>query len=259
VCSSDLIDTEAATSDTVLKTIERFTLAGDFRVNDISSQTVMLSLQGANAASAIDSVLGEAAAVSAPNTVRQISWQQSGTQTDVTVIHASHTGASGFDLIVENDHAESLWNALQQAGAQPLGYDALEVLRIEAGIPRYGVDMDDSNVVTETNLDDAVSYTKGCYIGQEIIARIKYRGHVAKKLSGVNFEGNYTVAPGAPVNSVDGKEIGRTTSVTNSPKLQRTIALAYLKYDYIAPGTPVKVVAANREFPGKVVELPFVQ
>ena len=258
VCPTFLIDTEAATSGTVLKTIERFTLAGDFRVNDISSQTVMLSLQGANAASAIDSVLGEAA-VSAPNTVRQISWQQSGTQTDVTVIHASHTGASGFDLIVENDHAERLWNALQQAGAQPLGYDALEVLRVEAGIPRYGADMDDTNVVTETNLDDAVSYTKGCYIGQEIIARIKYRGHVAKKLSGVIFEGNYTVAPGAPISSVDGKEIGRITSVANSPKLQQTIALAYLKYDYIAPGTPVKVVAANQEFPGKVVELPFVQ
>ena len=254
-----LIDTEAATHQTVLKTIERFTLAGDFRVNDITNQTVMLSVQGAKAASVIDSVLGEAAAVSAPNTARQISWQQSGTQTDVTVIQASHTRAAEFDLIVENDQAARLWTALQRAGARPVGYDALEVLRIEAGVPRYGVDMDDTNVVTETNLDDAVSYTKGCYIGQEIIARIKYRGHVAKKLSGVILEGDSAVAPGALINSVDGKEIGRITSVTNSPKLQRTIALAYLKYDYIAPGTPLKVVAANQEFAGKVVELPFVQ
>lgn len=254
-----LIDTEAATHQTVLKTIERFTLAGDFRVNDITNQTVMLSVQGAKAASAIDSVLGEAAAVSAPNTAQQISWQQSGTQTDVTVIQASHTRAAEFDLIVENDQAARLWTALQRAGARPVGYDALEVLRIEAGVPRYGVDMDDTNVVTETNLDDAVSYTKGCYIGQEIIARIKYRGHVAKKLSGVILEGDSAVAPGAVISSVDGKEIGRITSVTNSPKLQRTIALAYLKYDYIAPGTPLKVVAANQEFAGKVVELPFVQ
>ena len=258
VCPTFLIDTEAATSGTVLKTIERFTLAGDFRVNDISSQTVMLSLQGANAASAIDSVLGEAA-VSAPNTVRQISWQQSGTQTDVTVIHASHTGASGFDLIVENDHAERLWNALQQAGAQPLGYDALEVLRVEAGIPRYGADMDDTNVVTETNLDDAVSYTKGCYVGQEIIARIKYRGHVAKKLSGLICDQGSSPQSGNTILSTEGKEIGRVTSTTHSPQLGQTIALGYLKYDYLTAGTAVNIVSGNDSVRAFVTELPFIK
>jgi folate-binding protein YgfZ len=191
--------------------------------------------------------------------VRQLSWQHAGSTIDVTVIHASHTGEDGFDLSVDADHASSLWTALRQAGAQPVGYDALEILRIEAGMPRYGSDMDDTNVVTETNLDEAVSYTKGCYVGQEIIARIKYRGHVAKKLSGLIFDGAIAVEAGAVVNSVEGKEIGRITSVTNSPRLKRTIALAYLKYDYIAPGTPVKVLANHQELPGEVVELPFVR
>jgi folate-binding protein YgfZ len=148
---------------------------------------------------------------------------------------------------------------LQQAGAQSFGYDALEILRIEGGAPRYGIDMDDTNVVTETNLDNAVSYTKGCYIGQEIIARIKYRGHVAKKLSGVMFDGTVEVDPGALINSVDGKEVGRITSVAYSPKLNRTIALAYLKYDYVTPGTDVKAATGNQEFSGTVVELPFVR
>jgi folate-binding protein YgfZ len=173
VCPTFLIDTEAATHEAVQKTIERFTLAGDFRVNDITSQSAMISLQGKKAASIVSSVLTEAAAPSAPNGVRQISWPHAGTPAEVTVVHASHTAEDGFDLIVDNDHVTRLWNALQQAGAQPVGYDALEILRIEAGVPRYGVDMDDTNVVTETNLEDAVSYTKGCYIGQEIIARIK--------------------------------------------------------------------------------------
>ena len=259
VCPTFLIDTEAATHERVLKTIERFTLAGDFRVSDLTNETALLSVQGKKAATIVGSVLGDIAAVSASNTVRQISWQQTGATADVTVIHASHTGEDGFDLIVNSDHASSLWVALQHAGAQPVGYDALEILRIEAGVPRYGIDMDDTNVVTETNLDDAVSYTKGCYIGQEIIARIKYRGHVAKKLSGVMFDGALAVDPGDLINSVEGKEIGRITSVTDSPKLNRTIALAYLKYDYIAPGTPVKVVAADQGFSGKVIELPFVQ
>jgi folate-binding protein YgfZ len=258
VCPTFSIDTEAATHETVLKTIERFTLAGDFHVDDTTSETVMLSVQGKKASTVLGSVLGETTGVSAPQALRQISWQQAGATTDVTVIHASHTGEDSFDLIVNTDHADKLWNALRQAGAQPIGYDALEILRIEAGVPRYGIDMDDTNVVTETNLDDAVSYTKGCYIGQEIIARIKYRGHVAKKLSGLMFAGTVAVSAGAVVNSADRKDIGRITSVTFSPKLNCTVALAYLKYDYIMPGALVKVIAADQELSGKVVELPFV-
>jgi folate-binding protein YgfZ len=177
---------------------------------------------------------------------------------DVTVIHGSHTGEDGFDLIVASDHANLLWHALQQSGAVPVGYDALEILRLEAGLPRYDIDMDDTNVVSETSLDDAISFTKGCYLGQEIIARIKYRGHVAKRLSGLIFDGTVSIDPGAVINSVDGKEIGRITSVTFSPRLNRTIALAYLKYDYLAPGTVVKVTAGALELSATVVELPFV-
>src|SRR6266849_9198886 len=251
-----LIDTEAATHERVLRTIERFTLAGDFRVSDITIQTAMLSVQGKKASSSVGTVLGEAA-VALPHAAGQINWQATGSTAEVTVVNASHTGEDGFDLIVDNDHANSLWNALQRAGVQPVGYDALEILRIEAGVPRYGVDMDDTNIVTETNLDDAVSYTKGCYIGQEIIARIKYRGHVAKKLSGLIFDGAVEINAGSIINSVDGKEVGRITSATYSPKLKRTIALAYLKYDYLAPETAVKVVNSDQEFSGKVAALPF--
>jgi folate-binding protein YgfZ len=204
-------------------------------------------------------VLCDTAEVLGSQASQQSSWQQGWETTEVTLIHAAHTGEDGFDLIVDKDYGGSLWNALQQAGAQPVGYDALEILRIEAGLPRYGIDMDDTNVVTETNLDDAVSYTKGCYIGQEIIARIKYRGHVAKKLAGLTFNGTVAIRAGTTINSTDGKEIGRITSVTDSPKLNRTIALAYLKYDYIAPGTSVKVIVDGRELSGEVVQLPFVR
>jgi folate-binding protein YgfZ len=119
--------------------------------------------------------------------------------------------------------------------------------------------MDESNVVTEAALDDAVSYTKGCYVGQEIIARIKYRGHVAKKLSGVIFEQAVKVDTGAVIKSVDDKEVGRITSVTDSPRLGRTIALGYLKYDYLALGTKVKVIAGDEELFADVTELPFVR
>ena len=254
-----LIDTEAATHERVLKTIERFTLAGDFRVTDVTSQTAQLSVQGSKAADVVQPVLGEAATRIATNGAIEIIWQHDGETVNVSVIRASHTAADGFDLIVNSDQARGLWEALQNAGAQPVGYDALEILRIEAGLPRYGVDMDETNVVTETALDDAVSYTKGCYVGQEIIARIKYRGHVAKKLSGVIFEQAVKVEVGAVIKSSDDKEAGRITSVTDSPHLGRTIALGYLKYDYLAPGTEVKILASDGEISAQVTELPFVR
>ena len=261
VCPTFLIDTEATTHERVLKTIERFTLAGDFRVTDVTSQTVVLSVQGRKAVDVVRAVLGDAAGI-APNQAIQLAWPRSAENgadvtRSMTVIRASHTGEDGFDFVVNADEAPGLWDALQNAGARPVGYAALETLRIEAGLPRYGVDMDETNVVTEAALDDAVSYTKGCYVGQEIIARIRYRGHVAKKLSGVMFEQAVKVAVGAVVNSAEGKEVGRVTSVTYSPLLGRTIALAYLKYDYLALGTGVKIISGAAELSAEVTELPF--
>jgi len=272
-----LIDTEPATHERVLKTIERFTLAGDFRVSDITSQTALLSVQGRRAVNVVRSVLGEEAAGIAPNRAIQIANIRTGSGSDrvaagppsdvpgeiadvVTVIRATHTAEDGFDLVVNSDRgASSLWEALQKAGARPVGYDAFEILRIEAGLPRYGVDMDDTNVVTEAALDDAVSYTKGCYVGQEIIARIKYRGHVAKKLTGLVFDQAVKTEVNEPIRSTDDKDIGRITSKTYSPHLGRTVALGYLKYDYLAPGTSVKIIAGDEELPAQVTELPFVR
>ena len=246
-----LIDTEPATHDRVLETIHKFTLAGDFHVTDRTSETVFLSLQGKAAAEKLASVLGESAASIAEGSVTQSIWRNE----PITVLRASHTAAYGFDLLVNNSHAEQLWQALIAAGARPVGYDVLEILRVEAGVPRYGQDMDDTTVVTETNLDDAVSYTKGCYVGQEIIARIKYRGHVAKKLRGLVFAKPAVIATGTPLKSIDGKEIGQVSSSVYSPHLGRRLALGYVKFDYIAAGTEVKT---SDDVPAQVVDLPFV-
>lgn len=259
-----LIDTEAATHGSVLKSIERFTLAGDFRVTDVTNQTAMLSVQGEKAVEIVRAVLGDAAAGIEANGVEQIEWPRNAKGgSDVTegviVLRAAHTAEGGFYFVVPSNDAGSLFEALENAGARPVGNDALEMLRIEAGVARYGIDMDETNVVTEAALDDAVSYTKGCYVGQEIIARIKYRGHVAKKLSGLMFEQAVPLEVGSSIQSSDSKEIGRITSTTYSPNLGRTIALAYLKYDYLALGTRVKVISAANELAAQVTELPFVK
>ncbi|HEU4433952.1 MAG TPA: glycine cleavage T C-terminal barrel domain-containing protein, partial [Pyrinomonadaceae bacterium] len=99
---------------------------------------------------------------------------------------------------------------------------------------------------------DAISYTKGCYVGQEIIVRIKHRGHVAKKLTGLTFDG---AVQETMITSEDGKEIGRVTSATYSPKLESYIALGYVRYEHLNPGTKVKA----GDVTGTVTELPFVR
>ena len=249
-----LIDTESATHETVLKLLGRFTLAGDFRVMDLTDETVTLSIQGKQAGEIISATLGEAAA----KVERQRLVRTNFADGQVTAIRATHTAEDGFDLFIDAKAAGDLRDSLTSAGAQVISSETCETLRIEAGIARYSVDMDETNVVTETNLDDAVSFTKGCYIGQEIIARIKYRGHVAKKLTGIILEGALALERGARILADEEKEIGRVTSSTFSPTLARTIALGYVKYDYLAPGTKVKIISSEQEYPATVAGLPFV-
>jgi folate-binding protein YgfZ len=248
-----VIDTETETSATVLKLLQRFTLAGDFRVSDLSEEVMQFSIQGAAAAEMLSTVLGEDLNSLSRNAVANAGWQNE----PVTVIRYTHTAEDGFDLFTAHAGGETLRDALLAAGARNVTDEVQEILRIEAGIPRYGIDMDESNVVTETNLDDAVSFTKGCYVGQEIIIRIKHRGHVAKKLAGIVLEKKATLENGAKILSVDDKEAGRITSSTFSPRFNRTIALGYVKHDYLAPGTRVSI--ADHEGLAEVSELPLVR
>lgn len=249
-----VIDTEATGHSSILTVLNRFTLAGDFRVTDLTDELSMLSLQGNQALRIARAVLGEIAGI-ARNEVQQVPWLTG----IVSLVRATHTAEDGLDLLVYAQDSETLWKTLLSAGAQPVGFDTLEVLRIESGQPRYGIDMDETNVVSETNLDDAISFTKGCYIGQEIIARIKYRGHVAKKLTGLMFEAGAKIEPGARILSQEDKEIGRVTSISFSPTLNRIISLGYVKYDYLDPGTNVTAVSGEDRFQATVTELPFVR
>jgi folate-binding protein YgfZ len=249
-----LFDTEPATTAKVQQTLSRFVLAGDFRVADRTAELVSLSVQGKDSARIIADVLGAQMGALERNRVGVVEWQGVAVQ----VIRETHTAEDGFDLFVPVAAGAAMWEALNLAGATPVGENALNVLRIEAGIPRYGVDMDDSNVVLEAGLDDAVSFTKGCYIGQEIIARIHWRGHVAKKISGLILEEG-KVERDSKLQAEDGKDAGRITSVTVSPRLGKTIALGLVKYNYLPPETLLRVVSDDAEATVTVAALPFVR
>lgn len=234
--STFLIDTETASHESVLKTVSRFTLAGDFKVSDVTAETALLTLQGEGAAEILQKVFEQGVSDLPQNGVAETTWQN----VEVTIIRASHTGEDGFDIAIDSSRKAELRQALEAAGAQPVGEDTFEILRVEAGIARFGQDMDETNVVPETNLDDAVSYSKGCYVGQEIIVRIKHRGHPAKKLSRLRFETDLQIEPGAIIKSQENQEIGRVTSAVISPRLG-SIGLGYVRYEHLVEGTHVVV------------------
>jgi folate-binding protein YgfZ len=258
-----ILDTEAATYERVLKSLERFTLAGDFRVRDLTEETATVSVQGARAREFVRAALGDEAAEAARGrfTVARFRGEH------VAVARATHTAEDGFDLLVSTDGAAPLWDALVAAGARPAGFDALEVLRVEAGVPRYGVDATDANVVTEVlDESEAVSYTKGCYTGQEIIARIHWRGHVAKKLAGLVFDeeaaSEHTALEFEDArvrDPAEGREVGRVTSTVFSPWLRCQVALGLVRYEHLAPGAEVKIFDGGSEVcAAHVAHLPLV-
>ncbi|HZM98351.1 MAG TPA: glycine cleavage T C-terminal barrel domain-containing protein, partial [Pyrinomonadaceae bacterium] len=247
-----VIDTDAESHEAVLKTVSRFTLAGDFHVKDLTTETALLSVQGKRAVEVVEKVLETSVSDLPRDGVLETNWQN----TPVTIIRATHTAEDGFDILIDSAEGAQLRQALIDADAQAVSPDVFEVLRIEAGIARFGHDMDETNVVTETNLDEAVSYTKGCYVGQEIIVRIKHRGHVAKKLTGLRFQTEKKIEPGTIIKSSDGKEIGKLTSTAFSPKLEATIGLGYVRYEFLNPGTTVVI---EPEIQATTAELPFIR
>jgi folate-binding protein YgfZ len=140
----------------------------------------------------------------------------------------------------------------------PVGMQALDALRVEAGVPWYGRDVDETMIFPETRLEQLVSYTKGCYIGQEVVARVKYRGHINRGLAGLVLEGDRVPAAGARVMAAD-KEIGRVTSAVRSFALGRPIALGIVRREHFEPGSALEVDDGGVALRATVAALPFVE
>ncbi len=163
-------------------------------------------------------------------------------------------GLPGVRLWVEPAKHGELWSALQAAGATALSPGAVEVLRIEAGRPREGAELDEEVIPLEAGLERAISDTKGCYLGQEVIARISHRGHVNRKLAGLTLSG---AAPTLPaVLTREDKPAGELRSAAWSPTLERTVGLGYVRREWLAPGTALALPDGSSAV---ITELPFVK
>ena len=163
----------------------------------------MLSLQGPRAQVILDQVFANAELPVQPNHHGMVQFDA----TPVCVVRADRSGPDGFDLIVQTSQLAAFAQRLTELGAAWVGEQAQNILRIEAGIPRYGIDFSEDNLLLEVALDDAVSFTKGCYLGQEVVERIRSRGHVNKKLCGLVLDGNTPASSGDKISA--GRQRGR--------------------------------------------------
>jgi len=143
------------------------------------------------------------------------------------LVHEGHGGVPAFSLWQSSAIAPLMADDLAEAGLQRVGREATEALRIEHGHPLWGVDYDDANLPQETGIEDAVDYEKGCYLGQEIVARIHYRGQPARRMCRLVFEPGHNPSAGAEV-EFDGRAAGTVTSVSPSPRDDAAIGLALL-------------------------------
>ena len=163
---------------------------------------------------------------------------------------------SSYSILAPAGDGPAVLDALLERGAIPVGFDALETLRIEAGVPRYGAEFDDRRFPQEVGFEDAVSYTKGCYLGQEVVARIHYRGHINHHLRALVGKSTSVPPPGAAI-ELDGEPVGEVGSAVFSSRLEAVIGLAVLHRKAIEQGTQVVVAgtgAMRVETPGFAIE-----
>ncbi len=166
-------------------------------------------------------------------------------------------GVPGYDIVCPVTNAEQYRNHYINCGAAPAGPAVEEILRIEAGTPVYGRDINENNLAPEVGRTvQAISYTKGCYLGQEPIVRLRDLGHVNRVLTGLRLEGNTPAPEGARLWR-DGKEVGQVTSSVYSPGLNTAIALAYVRRGSTDPGTGVEMDAESGRRRAEVASLPF--
>jgi folate-binding protein YgfZ len=240
----------------ILDHLNRYLVADEVEIADRSDEYATLSIQGPQSEALLRELVGSVESPGEPMRHAMVNVDGSA----ICVVHANHTGEAGFDLIIPRGDLGSIARRLTEIGKRYslvwVGEEAQNVLRVEASIPRYGVDFSEDNLLLEVDIDHAVSFSKGCYLGQEVVERIRSRGHVNKKLSGLLFDGQEAAKAGDPISAGD-KEVGHVTSSVISPRLKRPIALGYLHKDFWAAGNEVFIQRGDTRTRATVATLPF--
>jgi folate-binding protein YgfZ len=255
-----LLDFEPGLAEKISQRLGKYIVADDVQIVDAAPHYGLLSVQGPHAETSVQALGLFAEIPKKPFASVKIS---DATLGEIYLANNARLGTAGWDLFVPNQSlgavADKLVAAANRTGGRACGWQAFETARIEAGIPRFGVDMDETNIPLECGLEArAITYTKGCYIGQEVINRIHSVGHVNRELRSLRLGDDLKNLPqrGDKLFHI-GKDAGYVTSAVRSPLLNANIALGYVRREANQIGTELTVHTAEGESLVKVVELPF--
>jgi folate-binding protein YgfZ len=246
-----LLDVPAPLTSALAIRLDSMIFAEDVRVADASRELTSVGIYGSCASSYLENTGGGLS----PAGVERGQFASSVDRDGIVWTQAMAVGPAGAHAYLSPARAAGLEESLAHASATPLDDQTAAVLRVEAGVPEFLTDMNEETIPLEVDLDHAISHTKGCYVGQEIIVRIRDRAHgrVARRLVGLSIE--HDVVPRAPqAITADGRHAGRLTSAVKSPAFDRPIALATLLRDFTETGTHVTL---EDDVTAVVVALPF--
>ncbi len=262
-----VIDSAPETAENLFSELDKYIIADDVELSDLTAETGAIAVHGPKSSELVQSVLSVSNLATLPERHSCVREADASFERPIVCMRTNATGEVGYMLYTSAEVLTSLWEALMTEGSQfnvqPIGWDALESLRIEAGIPRYGAELTDAVIPLEAELEHAIDFEKGCYIGQEIVARMKYRGHPNRLLRGMEIDDNPTsqdnseLRSGAPIFNGD-KEVGWVTSATFAPTLEKKLALGYVRIAVTEAGSRVQIETSDGPVDATVVLLPFL-
>jgi len=242
------VDTDAGQVEKILATFDHYIIMDDVEVANLSEQVTALGIAGPKARDVL-AVAGFVIPEMHPLQIQSVMWQGA----ERTLVCGEDAEHRSYEIWLEPASVRQLWDVLLAAGAAPAGVEALELQRIVSGIPRYGVDIRERDLPQETEQTRALNFNKGCYVGQEIVERIRSRGAVHRKFTGFVADGAEPIAAGNKIVAGE-KEVGEITSAASLrfAGREKTVALGYIRREVGVPGREVTIGAVK----ATVVPLP---
>ncbi len=247
----------------LVDTFDKFIIMDDVTLEDLTDRTATFALEGSKTPAIVRELCGidlnSLSELDHTEAIAKIA-KEDGANISCRVVKYSRGEIPGVDFIVDREHLSVFWNLLLEAaqrhGGGPVGYAALNILRLEAGMPWYGVDFDENQIPHQASLEKThINFSKGCYTGQEIVERVRSRGHIQRQRVMLRFAGDAIPNAGEPLfaTNVEGKvEVGFVTSAAKSPATGAIIGMGCVRHEQSAPGA--KLTWKNGE--AEVVESP---
>jgi aminomethyltransferase len=228
LCRPDhfLLDTEPETREKIFEHLDKFIIADDVTLEDLAPTTAGIAIAGPKAEQALQSL----GATLPEKEYQSLEWGPR------LLVRLSYTGDTGFLVVLPEDQKQDFVDELNRVGIVEASPEAFRIVRLEHGKARYGDDLSERFLAQEANQPHALHFSKGCYLGQEIVERVRSRGQIHRVLMPLQLGTTDAPAAGAKL-QVDGKDVAEITSAVFSPALGKVVALAYIRSEFAKPGT----------------------